>query len=183
MRDQERRKTNQISTKCKHSFRQNYLDYQCYFRVQVVWIISSIWNSLRCAAPSLVWRFFLCDISCADQNLVTCIDLENGWIWLWILEDQVAFGLGLGIDIKKIGCPLHLTLIPSIRLSLPSSLYQDFANIAKYHLGTPVCTIIDEFLEKFQKGGGHFRSRKFRCKIFSIRDANLGGSFPFQKIS
>ena len=50
-------------------------------------------------------------------------------------------------------------------------------------LGTPVCTIIDEFLEKFQKGGGHFRSKKFRCKIFSIRDANLGGSFPFQKFS
>ena len=39
-----------------------------------------------------------------------------------------------------------------------------------WHLGTPVCTIIDEFLEKFQKGGrgGHFRSKKFRCKIFSI---------------
>ena len=51
------------------------------------------------------------------------------------------------------------------------------------YLGKPVPTIIDEFLEKFQRGeGGHFRSKKFCCKIFSIGDANLGGSFPFQKI-
>ena len=46
-----------------------------------------------------------------------------------------------------------------------------------FSLGTPVCTIIDEFLEKFQKGGGHFQSKKNCCKIFSIRDANLGGLF------
>ena len=27
--------------------------------------------------------------------------------------------------------------------------------------------------EKFPKGGGHFRSKKFRCKIFSIRNNNF----------
>ena len=38
---------------------------------------------------------------------------------------------------------------------------------------------------KSSKGGrgGHFWSKKFCCKIFSIIDANLGGSFPFQKNS
>ena len=69
-------------------------------------------------------------------------------------------------------------------------------------LGTPVCTIIDEFLEKFQKGGrvisdpknfvakflaletpiwgGHFRSKKFRrrkSQDFSQRKG--GGQGPF----
>ena len=32
-------------------------------------------------------------------------------------------------------------------------------------------------------GGGLLGSKKFCCKIFSIWDANLGGSFPFQKFS
>ena len=50
--------------------------------------------------------------------------------------------------------------------------------------GSPSLPLSMNFWKSSKGGrGGHFRSKKFRCKIFSIRDANLGGSFPFQKFS
>ena len=45
-------------------------------------------------------------------------------------------------------------------------------------LGKPVSTKTDEFLENFRRGGGgHFRSKKFHCNFFCIRNGNFGHEF------
>ena len=52
-------------------------------------------------------------------------------------------------------------------------------------LGTPVCTIIDEFLEKFQGGGGGVISdpKNFVAKILALETPIWGGHFRSKKIS
>ena len=49
-------------------------------------------------------------------------------------------------------------------------------------LGTPVCTIIDEFLEKFQKGGGVISNPKnFVAKFLALETPIWGGHFRSKK--
>ena len=46
-------------------------------------------------------------------------------------------------------------------------------------LGKPVYMKVDEFPENFRReGGGHFRSKKFHCNFFCIRNGNFGHEFP-----
>ena len=42
-------------------------------------------------------------------------------------------------------------------------------------LGKPVLSNMDEFSEKFQRGGGSFPIQKKCCKMFSIRKDNFLG--------
>ena len=45
-------------------------------------------------------------------------------------------------------------------------------------LGKPVSPDSNEFPENFRKGGGrHFRSKKFHCNFFCIRNGNFGNEF------
>ena len=42
---------------------------------------------------------------------------------------------------------------------------------------------MDEFPENFRRGrGGHFRSKKFHCNFFCIRNGNFGHEFPKKKL-